>query len=259
MKKGQVTIFIILGIIILAAVVLVMFLKSQFYFGPATQERLQQEFPSIKIHVEKCIKDISEPILRKIGLQGGVLNPPEDTFRYYLGTKISYLCYNIPKDKRCSNRMLLKTQIEKDLTDEIKPKLTSCIDIDSFKKLNYEITTGAFQLDTSVGQDSVSFLLDFPITIKKDDAEVKESTFSAKIDYPLGRLYNSAQDIITAEAIVGDFDTTPYSFLKTKNTNLPYVVQKLQPYPDKLYVLKIQDVPNDKEPYIFQFLVQGEE
>ncbi len=77
MKKGQVTIFIILGIIILVAVILFFFIKSRFYFGPATQERLQQEFPAIKEHIENCLKQESEPLIRKIGLQGGFLEPAE--------------------------------------------------------------------------------------------------------------------------------------------------------------------------------------
>jgi len=259
MKKGQVTIFIILGIIILAAIILFFFIKSKFYFGPVTQERLQQEFPAIKEHIENCLKQEAEPLIRKIGLQGGFLEPPEDTFRYYKGDKISYLCYNIPNSKRCSNRALLKSQMENELKTEIKKRLASCIDIDSFKKTGYSLEYATMDLDVSIGQDSVILNLNFPITIKKDNTQVTESKFKAKINYPLGRLYNAAQDIISAEALVGVFDTTIYSFLKTKATNVPYIVKKLQPYPDKLYILKIKDVPSDKNPFIFQFFIQGEE
>ncbi len=259
MKRGQVTIFIILGIIILAAVILFMFVKSIYYFGPATQERLQQEFPSIKTHIENCLKDFSEPYIRKIGMQGGILNPAKDTYKYYFGDKIPYLCYNILNDRRCSNRMLLKSQIERDLMYAIKPKLTECIDIDSFKKSGYEIEYGAMNFNIVIGQDSVLALLNFPITIKKDQAQAKEDRFKAEIKYPLGRLFNAAQDIITAESLIGNFDSTVYSFMKTKNTNIPYIIKKLQPYPDKLYILKIKDIPTANNPYIFQFLIQGEE
>lgn len=259
MKRGQVTIFIILGIIILTTIILFFFIKSRFYFGPATQERLQQEFPAIREHIETCLKQESEPLIRKIGLQGGILDPAEDTYRYYFGDKISYLCYNIPNDKRCSSRALLKSQIEQELTNSIKPRLKSCIDIDSFKKSGYEIEYGTFNFNIAIGQDSILAILNFPITIKKDQAQAKESRFKAEIKYPLGRLYNAAQDIITAEALVGDFDTLSYSFLKTKNTNIPYLIKRLQPYPDKLYILKIKDIPSEKDPFIFQFLIQGEE
>ena len=259
MKRGQVTIFIILGIVILSAVILFIFVKSNVYFGPATQGRLQQEFPSIRVHIENCLRDFSEPYIRKIGKQGGILNPAENTYDYYFGDKISYLCYNIPDDRRCSNRMLLKSEIERDLIYAIKPRLLDCIDVDSFKKSGYEIEQGAMNFDIAIGQDSVLALLNFPITIKKDQAQAKEDRFKAEIRYPLGRLIDSAQDIIAAESFIGDFDSTVYSFTKTKNTNIPYVIKKLQPYPDKLYVLKIKDIPTERDPYIFQFLIQSEE
>lgn len=259
MKRGQVTIFIILAIIILAVVILFIFVRSRFYFGPATQEKLQQEFPSIKAHIESCLKESSEPIIRKIGKQGGYLEPAKNTYDYYFGDKISYLCYNIPNDRRCSNRMLLKSQMEKTLSYAIKPKLAGCIDVDSFKKSGYEIEYGNINFNIAIGQDSVLALLNFPITIRKDQAEASESRFKAEIRYPLGRLYNTAQDIVTAESLIGEFDSTPYSFIKTQNTNMPYIIKKLQPYPDKLYILKIKDIPTSRDPYIFQFLIQGEE
>lgn len=261
MKRGQVTIFIILGIIILAAVILFFYVKSNVYFGPATQGRLQQELPVIKEHIEECLKESTEPYLRKIGKQGGFLDPNEDTYKYYFGDKISYLCYNIHNDKRCINRMLLKSQIEDQLEQEIKKELLGCIDIESFKKSGYEIEYPSTlnTPDLAIGQDSVVIFLNFPITIRKDQTEVKEFLFKTKINYPLGRLFNSVQDIITAESILGDFDTTSYSFFKTRNTNVPYIIKKLQPYPDKLYILKIKDIPSERDPYIFQFLVQGEE
>ena len=70
---------------------------------------------------------------------------------------------------------------------------------------------------------------------------------------------NSSRDIINSEALTGLFDTLPYSLAKTQLTGKQYVLQKMQPYPDKLYILKIKDVPSEDDPYFFQFFIEGEQ
>ena len=61
-----------------------------------------------------------------------------------------------------------------------------------------------------------------------------------------------------AEAVYGNFDTLTYSVFKTRVTGEPYVLQKLQPYPDKLYILKIKDTPYENDEFIFQFFIEDE-
>lgn len=253
MKRGQVTIFIVLGIVILAIIILFLFIRARVYFGPATTERLQEEFPMIREHVEDCLKQTTGEFVLLIAKQGGYLNPSENTFRYYNGDKISYLCYNIPKKQVCSNRILMLVDMEKDLSKAVKQELGNCLNLESFKKSGYDLTYGESDLIVKIGTDRITSYLTLPITITKGSASAKESEFKASVDYPLGKLYNIAQDILDLETTVGDFETSTYTYRKTQNTGIPYIIQKLQPYPDKLYILRIKD-----NSLIFQFMVQGE-
>lgn len=247
------TIFIVLGIVIFAILSLFLFIKPRVYIGPATTERLQEEFPAIRAHVEDCLEESTNDFTMLIAKQGGYLNPAENTFRYYKGDKISYLCYNIPDKKICLNRILTKLEMEKVLEGVITERTRQCLNLEAYDKSGYDLSSGDLDLIVKIGTDTVSSFLTFPITITKDTATAEESEFKATTDLPLGRLYNTAQDILDFETTLGGFETSVYSYTKTQNTGIPYIIQKLQPHPDKLYILKIKG-----NPLIFQFMVQGE-
>jgi len=259
-KRGQVTIFAIIGIVLIVIIILFLFIRSKVYIGPATQQDLEVELVPIKEHVEECLLDKSEQRLKQLGLQGGYIKTPENTYRSYKDNRISYLCYNIEDRPYCRQRILRLSDMEQELAGILEEELiTQCLNIQRFRKIGTGLQQGRLKLDVDVGEDSVLIKADFPVTISKGDAGAELKQFSANVEVPLGRLYNVARDILNAEAEAGDFDTTLYSYAKTQLTNKLYYVTKAdQPYPDELYILTIKDFPRQEGSYIFQFFVQGE-
>ena len=195
-KRGQVTLFIILGILIVAAVILVLYLKGQLFFGPVTPDNLNTKMIPIKEHIIKCTQEVSPQFIEKIGLQGGYLSTPTDTYRMWDNETVSYLCYNIKKQPTCYNRMLTKAHMEQELQNALDLGLSQCIDMSKFEGKGYEIFYGPRKTNVEIGDDKIIVTVKMPITIKKEDVSVKEEEFSANFNYPLGRLYNVAQDII---------------------------------------------------------------
>lgn len=158
---------------------------------------------------------ISEEIIR-IGLQGGHLETAGGTYRDYDGNKISYLCYNIEGSPICKKRELSITDMEKELLKSIENKFIS-------SKITITI-------------------LDEKVIVKKDDQDYE-------FPYPLGELYKVSQDIIDFETTNGEFDQLTY-MLGTRGRER---IEKLRPYPDKIYKINKQD-----STYMFQFAIQGE-
>lgn len=257
-KRGQITIYAIVGVIILAAVVLLLVVRNKVYLGGANIENLEKEFPQIQSHVQDCLQEIGKKYVAIIGKQGGYLTTNPGVFREYKGEKINYLCYNIEGKPECRNRGLRLSDIQLALEKVMIQDLNRCLDIDQFDKSGLEIKRAEVKLSADIGEDKVIFNVDLPIKIIKGDVEARRDKFSAEINYPLGRLYNSVKDIVDSEAVYGNIDTLTYSVLKTRVTGKPYVVQKLQPYPDKLYLLKIKDIPNSNEEFVFQFFIEDE-
>ncbi len=257
-KRGQVTLFAIIGIILIILILLFLFVRNKVYIGPASVENLEAQFPQIREHIEDCITEVAEPRIRQIAAQGGYIETPQDTFNFYRNNQVSILCYNIEDKPYCRSRILRLQDMEKELSEFIKRDLqTQCLNIQAFDKTGIDLTQGPLEITTSIDQDSVLIEANTKITIRRGEAVAEESGFSALIQLPLGRLFESSRDIVNSEVQTGLFDTVLYSVTKTELTGKPYIVQKLQPYPDKLYLIKIKDTPK-VNPLVFQFFVEGE-
>lgn len=249
-KRGQATVFVLVGIVIFVVVVLLLYLRGSLSFGTVTSETLQDRLTTIESHIKSCIQDIGDDPIRKIGLQGGYLSLAPETFRASGGVDISYLCYNRGNDPRCYNRMLTLGSMEEDISLAIQRGLGSCLNIKKFTRgLDATTGTGSPAVTTDIGQDTVSVLVTYPITLRKGELRAQEDQFTKTFSYPLGRLYQVSQDIITIESSAGDFDQLSYMLSHQGQ----FVIEKKKPYPDKLYILQTKD-----SDYLFQFFVQGE-
>lgn len=250
-KKGQTTLFIILGIVIVMIVALFFYLRSQLIIGPVNVEDLRSEMENVKEYVSECVEEISEEPIIMIGKQGGYLNPT--SYRMYNDSRVSYLCYNIKNKDTCYNKMLQLKDIEEQLTQKIQYDIKKC-NVRKFQSSlkGYNVlATKEPKVDVVIGKESVVVEVDYPIILrsKKTETEVKIDKFVANLKYPLGELYEVSQTIIDTETQFGDFDPLIYMLAKKGL----YKVYKHRPYPDKIYILKTDD-----NEYIFQFFVQGE-
>lgn len=262
-KRGQATYLIIAGLIILAVILLLFFLQKRIIIGPVTQESIESELPVISEHVESCLFEAGEKYIRQLGIQGGYIELPKDTFRQYFNgqeaNKISYLCYDISQTRLCRNRMLTKAHMQTELSKKLIEELSvTCLHKTNIQKQTpYDVSTEQLQINVNIGDDSTIITANYPITLSKNNLKTSKDNFLVNIELPLGRLYDTSTEIVNSEAVIGDFETLTYSVQKTKTTGKPYIAQKLQPYPDKLYILKIKDTPIEN-PFIFQFFIQGE-
>lgn len=247
-KRGQTTAFVIVGIVILAVVILLFYLRGQFFFGPVTTTTLQDRLVPLENHIKECLQKVSDEPIKRIGLQGGYLSLGSGTFSSYQGQSISYLCFSQGGRATCSNRMLTTMSMEQQLSDTISKGLATCLNLGRFKR-GFDMQVGQQQVTTAIGPSAVIVTLAMPLTIRKDDVLVRRDSFSQTFSYPLGRLYDVSQDIVDYESQFGEFEQLSY-MLTHKGE---FIIDKKKPYPDKVYILKTKD-----SPYIFQFMIQGE-
>lgn len=266
-KRGQATIFIIAGLVVLAVILLLLFLRGTISFGAITQEDLESQMTDIDKHIQDCLSTVGENYIWQIAKQGGYLTQAPDTFKNYYdyetkeANPISYLCFDIPKSEKCQNRMLTKDNMQKELAKAIlDDAMTDCLQKENLPiKSRTQINAEVPSLAVNIGQDNIILLLDYPITLSAAQAQSNRNQFTANIQLPLGRLYDTAMTIVNSEALIGNFETLVYSVKKTEYTGKQYIVQKLQPYPDRLYKIKIKDVPVANKEFTFQFLIQDED
>jgi hypothetical protein len=248
-KRGQATLFIILGIVLVALVI--------FYFVAVKQEWIppvlgggsaSSQMSDVDAHIRGCLAEVGTEYVTQIGLQGGYLTPGEGTYRLYNDTHVSYLCWDQVDVKTCTNRMLTVSGMEEELTDAIDDALNTCINVHDVS--DDAVVAEDWDLTVDIKRDSVELELYYPISITKGDETASEDTFSESINAPLGELYDVSQDIVNDHAVYGDFDQVIYQLSKLSR----YSIYNDKPYPDVVYNLRLREGS-----YMFQFAIEGEE
>ncbi len=252
-KRGQVTLFIILGIIVVALVALIMFSKQANIYTPATQENLQGKMDAIEQNIQDCLEDASGEPLNRIAQQGGYLTVIPGSYRLWNDSTISYLCWNQQGQRQCMNRMLTRAYMQEQLNVAIKQQVETCLDVQGEGDLikTYDMVLPKdFSIDTVIGQDKVMVEMNYPITLKSKtaDTQVSKKLFTKIFNVPLGDLYDVSQDIVNAEA-TAFFDPLMYMLSKYSK----YTIYTQKPYPDTIYQIKLREGS-----YVFQMAIQGE-
>ena len=127
-KRGQVTMFIIVAIIVVA-------LAALFYaISPKLGIDLSPSAKNPEAFIETCLKDDLKEIVEQISLQGGSLDP--EFYFTFNNIPIEYLCYTNQAYVECViQQPLLQSHIERELENSLQDLSDFCFD--SLRK-NYE-------------------------------------------------------------------------------------------------------------------------
>ena len=192
LKRGQVTIFLIVGIVLLGLFSGVFYLVSTINQDQLKGEQetpLYSEVrPQFVIFVEGCLEQTAEPGLYLLGKQGGIIYP-EGKFLATENDLINYAFLN-------GEFLLHKENMETQLNRFIEENLGECINyFAAFQDLTYEIHTGGLQVTSSIQLNSVEINLNYPLEIISGKEQTKVEDFKVSIDLPLGEYLETAQQI----------------------------------------------------------------
>src|SRR6056297_1569336 len=164
-KRGQVTIFIILAIVIVVGAVLAYF----FIPGFGLTTGLSVENP--EAFIESCMEDEIEMALEKISLRGGSLEP-EHFFNYY-NNPVEYLCYINQNYIPCIvQQPLLINHLKSELDESLQPVANSCFNDlkESYEDKGYNVEMKQGKIDTEFKIKSILFNFpNYELTVKKGE------------------------------------------------------------------------------------------
>lgn len=202
-KRGQVSVFIIIGIVALAAIIFVFVLfrsfqeKAREITNP--QEYLKSQLNDIKKVVTRCIGDESRNPLRELSRQGGHFNP----IRYvnYYGNKTTFLCAKVKDNEPCYNMMFTKGDIDKELRPRLETSILRCINLQPFRENGgYTITTGNFSLDYVFSDKALLISVNYPITLTKGNVTETQRDFTKDVSTNFWKAAKLASEIVSKEA-----------------------------------------------------------
>lgn len=200
--KGQVAVFVILAVIIVAVVLFVV-----FYPGIKTTFDDAQTPDS---YLRKCIEPEIKPVMEKLSAQGGYLNP--EGFVTYNDTKIKYLCYTNKDYLTCViQQPALKAHFEKELYDRVRPKLIQCANSlkGEYERNGYSVSSSTPEVSVELVPKKVRVNVEMPLTLTKDVSQTF-SGFEINVESEMYDLLAISLSIMEFEATYGDSETTLY-------------------------------------------------
>jgi hypothetical protein len=202
-KRGQVTIFIIISILII-----LVGLFFYFLYPKIVSEPLKEENPTL--FIKSCLEEELEENTEKISLQGGSISP--EHYILYKSQKIEYLCYTTEYYKTCvMQKPMLKSSIEEEIKNSIKDIEKKCFEDlkKSYEKKGYDFTINEKETDVELLPEKIKITFNKIITLKDKETQRYDS-ITISLNNNLYELINVARDILNWEARYGDAETTIY-------------------------------------------------
>ena len=201
-KRGQLTIFIIVAVIILAAILIVL-------FYPKIRAVVSGDL-NPGSYLKACIEPTLRPALETLSKQGGYMNP--EGFLFYDNTRIKFLCYTPEFYKTCTvQQPMIKEHVEQELTKVVADKAKTCMNNlkTEYENRGYSVMVGKtdYKVEIIPGKIRINFVM--PMSITKDTTETFKE-FNAEIDSQMYDLLMITQNIIEFESTLGDSETLLY-------------------------------------------------
>lgn len=226
-KRGQITLFIVVGIVILFAVGFVLYVASL-----QTQSKLFASKESeIQQFIGVCLEETAKEGITRIGVTGGYLDIPQqislnERSYFSFGTRIE------PKIPlwyyRGEPRAPTKEFIGEEISKYVVSNINSCIgNFDVFKQKYAISQLGNVTAETTISDTDVVIKLNYPLELEEKQTGVKTQLDSVArtMDVKLGRMYDMAIDILNTENRKTFFENATMDLLAS-NKDFPFTLME---------------------------------
>ena len=209
-KRAQVSVFILLGIIVIAVIGAVAYFygdQIQNFTRPGTLDASRLE--PLKSFVTLCMEESVNEDLINLKKNSGYFNKISSTV-IYSGYEINAI---VDKSSDVPNKMNSKTGIENEISANVKDVVMNDCDLSDF-----EIVKGEIKVETDIKDSSVVVKMDYPLVVSKGETSLTVNDFNVIIEDDFGKIYDAVNDIVNAE-VQGEFDMNDY-FLENKDVTV---------------------------------------
>ncbi len=212
-KRGQVSLFVIIGVIIVILVGLGIYYRGSIISLLGGKNAQSEAFDSninvVKNYVDTCLYQTTEEGIYVVSLQGGYLDIPEDSsvldgfnvmsnsLTVLPGLYVPYWYYQSANGIN-QNQIPSKELIEKEITKYLEQNFLSCIN--EFEGLSPVIVQdGTPDFDVTIHDKNVDVSTNYHLDIQQENITGKLEKFSQSINLPLGDFYDTAVQIMEKE------------------------------------------------------------
>ncbi len=194
-KKTQVTLFFILGLVVLIAISFMSYLsadKTKTDIKKEAELTVSSGLPSsllpLKSNIDFCVDEIGKRAVVYTGLYGGYYNVPRPKLVYF-HDGIPYYAFGN------ANYMPTRKAVEAQISDYVIEQLPDCINnLRDFQGAKVEGTIES--VNSTIGKDAVFVYIGYPINVNNADAKAQFLKFRTEVPVRLDTLYTIASEIV---------------------------------------------------------------
>lgn len=265
------TIFVVLGIIVIAVIGAVLYFQGGILSNNLTEEEesrlVSTQLDPVKQVIIDCTKKELIKGVRLVSIQGGYYDPVY--YEDFGGFQISYACIGDV------NRLPLKGFVENEInqymqTDEARSNVEECIsNFDFFrnKGLNVNHDFGDFSTDApTITQNKIRQKITYPITISRGDSNARFDELVFDIKSNLDGVLRMATEIVGDECNGVEFNLADYFWERRQEGENPaadfdkhvggQVYETITPSIGAEFILQSTGLEEDGEKLDFHFLVE---
>ncbi|MEW5897020.1 MAG: hypothetical protein AB1668_04970 [Nanoarchaeota archaeon] len=249
LKRGQVTVFIIIGIIVLFVVVGLLFVVKS-----VTKEKTEAEqqamaeaydFNSINMFIDHCLERTSNEAMKYVGFRGGYYHVPEPA-ENQIFIKIPY--YFDLGQKRFPTKEVIAHQIEIYVEDEMK----SCLnDFTVFKNQGFGFDEAEMKANVILSRN-VHVELKYPPQVMKGQTTKKFDTFSYTLPVNFEHVYSIVEQTVSEQERNPNFVPLGHLSVASQENDFTFEVSYLD-NDAVVYSYVFDQYPIDREEYVFVF------
>lgn len=212
-KKGQLTIFIIIAVVIVAGVVIFLLVSDK---GKGIINRISGSEFDIQGDLKTCIEN-NKAIKEKISTitsQGGSFEPQASYM--YKSQKYEYLCYTNQDLQTCMMQQpAILTNVENEINKQIKPEVKKCFESTKSKLENrgYDVSLDVVESSVEFIPENLNIKSDTSLSATRGDERKIYNDFEFKMPSKLYELIMISTSILNFEARYGDSDPNIYMTL----------------------------------------------
>jgi len=245
-RRGQITIFVILGILIVVAIAMIFVLYDNTKPDKSTDAEQNPEG-----NIEACVKDQVEKAVDLIFENNGYVEESEFV-KEFKGEKVPYLCYTEFNYVRCIvKEPVLIEHLEVEIYDYINPKIGDCFESlkDSLERKGYDVEySGGFEFEVDLIPGAVKTTINRKLSIEKTGEPKRFENYEVRFQSSLFDVANIVHEIIRQETL---YCNSEYVELMR---NYPHITIEKYQTGDLETVYTIEDTRANK---IFKFAVRG--
>lgn len=200
MKRGQITFFVILGIVLLALIAFSFLFKEDIIEQASRLEItkgivMSEEARKVQSDMAECLQELAYQSLTQLGLQGGYLDLKnihsikiDKALKDYDGTAYLYL--------KGQNKVPSMRQIQNELTKDLDKRSIGCKK--DYKGLNVDY--GRILPKIQIGENKIGFDINLAIEVQKEDTKITIKRIKFEIPIRLGKIISVANEIVEEQA-----------------------------------------------------------